>query len=73
MCMYLYMKPFTILITIFTSITNMSVINTSHDINIGVQSSNTYKCDHIINMHLKARWKIFTSLLTLKPLRVTDF
>ena len=38
-----------------------------HDINTGVQSSNIEKCDHIINMHLKGRWKIFTSLLTLKP------
>ena len=39
------------------------LINKSHNINTGVQSSNTYNCDHKAKMHLKARWKIFTSFV----------
>ena len=49
------------------------LINISIILTLNFNPLTPKNCDHIINMHLKARWKIFTSLLTLKPLRVTDF
>ena len=55
--MYLYMKPFIILKSTFTSITNMYILKYSI---VFTLESNPLRLKnyHIINMHSKARWTI---------------
>ena len=59
MFMYLYMKPFIILKSTFTSITNMYILK--YAIIITLESNPLrLKNYHIINMHSKARWTILS-------------
>ena len=59
MFMYLYMKPFIILKSTFTSITNMYILKYAI---IFTLESNPLRLKnyHIINMHSKARWTILS-------------
>ena len=59
MFMYLYMKPFIILNSIFTSTINMYILK--YPIILTLESNPLrLKNYHIINMHSKARWTILS-------------
>ena len=64
MFMYLYMKPFILLISTFTSITNMYILKYAI---IFTLESNPLRLKnyHIINMHSKARWTILSENVAL--------